>query len=86
MEQKEKISAEHWINIFIALSGIILVAVGIIYSSREKLSTILISVGASLIASSIVAFLSSIYIQKYRRAKEFLRFGAFVLLKKNGLS
>lgn len=70
MEQKEKISAEHWINIFIALVGIILVAVGIIYSRREKLSTILISVGASLIASSIVAFLSSIYIQKYRRAKE----------------
>lgn len=70
MEQKEKISIEHLINIIIALVGLLLVIIGIVISSREKASTILISVGASLIASSIVAFLSSIYIQKYRRAKE----------------
>lgn len=71
MERKEsKISAERWINIVIALIGIILIAVGIIYFSTEKFSTIMISVGASLFASSVVAFLSSIYIQKYRRAKE----------------
>ena len=67
---KSKISEENWINIFIGLTGVILVAVGIICYSEEKISTILISVGASLIASSIVAFLSSIYIHKYRRAKE----------------
>ena len=70
MEQKEKISIEHLINIIIALVGLLLVIIGIVISSREKASTILISVGASLIASSIVAFLSSIYMQKYRRAKE----------------
>lgn len=71
MEQNEsKISAEQWINLIIALIGVILLAVGIVFSNREKASTIMISVGASLIASSIVAFLSSIYIQKYRRAKE----------------
>lgn len=70
MEQKEKISIEHLINIIIALVGILLVIIGIVIFNREKASTILISVGASLIASSIVAFLSSIYIQKYRRAKE----------------
>ena len=71
MDRKEnRISTEHWINIIIALIGVILVAFGIVKSGNEKLSTILISVGASLIASSIVAFLSSIYIHKYRRAKE----------------
>lgn len=71
MEKKEsKISTEHWINIVITLVGLILVGAGIILSGNEKISTIMISVGASLIASSIVAFLSSIYIQKYRRAKE----------------
>lgn len=69
-EKEAKISVEHWINICIALLGVVLVAVGIIFFGNEKLSTIIISVGASLIASSIVAFLSSIYIQKYRRAKE----------------
>ncbi len=68
--EERKISAEHWINIIIALVGVILVAFGVIRSENEKLSTILISVGASLIASAIVAFLSSIYIHKYRRAKE----------------
>lgn len=70
MEQKGKISIERLINIIIALFGVILVVIGIIFSVQEKASTILISVGASLIASSIVALLSSIYIQKYRRAKE----------------
>ena len=70
MEQKEKISVERLINTIIALVGVILVVIGVILSAKEKASTILISVGASLIASSIVAFLSSIYIQKYRRAKE----------------
>lgn len=70
MEQKEKISTERLINIIIALVGVILVIIGITFYANEKTSTILISVGASLIASSIVAFLSSIYIQKYRRAKE----------------
>lgn len=71
MDRKErKISTEHWINIIITLVGVVIVSVGIINSKNEKLSTILISVGASLIASAIVAFLSSIYIHKYRRAKE----------------
>ena len=70
MEQKEKISTEHLINAIIGLVGLILVIIGIMASANEKASTILISVGASLVASSIVAFLSSIYIQKYRRAKE----------------
>ena len=70
MERKEKISAERMINIIIMLIGLLLVIIGIAVFSKEKASTILISVGASLIASSIVAFLSSIYIQRYRRAKE----------------
>ncbi len=71
MSKKEPImSVEHWINLAIALIGLILVLIGIIFAGKEKLSTITISVGASLIASSIVAYLSSIYIQKYRRAKE----------------
>ena len=48
MEQKEKISIEHLINIIIALVGLLLVIIGIVISSREKASTILISVGASL--------------------------------------
>ena len=53
MEQKEKISVERLINTIIALVGVILVVIGVILSAKEKASTILISVGASLIASSM---------------------------------
>ena len=65
-----KISAERLINLVIGLIGVLLVFAGIFFIKRLDLSTVIVSVGASLIASSIVAFLSSIYIQKYRRAKE----------------
>lgn len=70
MQEERKMSAEHWINLVICFIGLILVLIGATLIKKQNLSTITISVGASLIASSIVAFLSSIYIHKYRRAKE----------------
>ena len=70
MQTEKRMSAEHLINLLICALGVILVLVGIIFVKRQDVSTVTISVGASLIASSIVAYLSSIYIQRYRRAKE----------------
>ena len=66
----QKLNAERTINLVIALLGVILILVGVLFVKHQSLSTVTISVGASLLASSVVAFLSSIYIQKYRRAKE----------------
>ena len=65
-----KMSAEHAINLSLGFFGVILVLIGVVFVKRQNIYTITMSVGASLIASSIVAYLSSIYIQKYRRAKE----------------
>ncbi len=70
MQEERKMSAENLVNLVIGLVGVVLVFLGVAYIKKLNFSTITISVGASLIASSIVAYLSSIYIQKYRRAKE----------------
>ena len=40
------------------------------FSKMVDVKTVIVSVGTSLIASSIVAFLSSIYIQNYKKAEE----------------
>ena len=70
-KKKDSVNAEFLINGIIALFGVVLVILGIFATSfGTEVDTVLVSVGASLIASAIVAYLSSIYIQKYRRAKE----------------
>ena len=60
---------ERLINIVIFLVGCVLIISGWPVKN-EQAETILISIGASLVASSAVAFLSSVYIRRYRRAKE----------------
>ena len=62
---------ERLINLVLALSGIIFIIIGIIARGFDaNLKTILVSIGTSVLASAIVALLSSIYIQKYTHAKE----------------
>lgn len=66
---KPTIDMERLINIVICLAGIVLILCGVLLKSGQA-ETITISVGASLVASSAVAFLSSVYIRRYRHAKE----------------
>ena len=60
---------EQLINGAVLLVGIILILSSMICEKGGQWETILISIGASLIASAIVSFLTSIYILKYQRAK-----------------
>lgn len=70
-KQLRFITAERWVNISILLIGLLIISSGILFFKDDtKWQTILISVGSSIAASSIVAFLSSIYIRRYRTAKE----------------
>ncbi len=69
--QQEFWSAERLVNIVILLTGVALVFIGIfVFHANQQLETILVSVGTSIIASSLVALLSSIYLKRYRNAKE----------------
>lgn len=63
---------ERLINIIIGLLGIVSVFVGILFSDKlgDKWEAVIISVGASLIASAVVSYLSSIYVYKRKREKE----------------
>lgn len=76
MNDSERILQNAWsmersVNVIISLMGIVLVLVGIfVFHDNQQIETIMVSVGTSIIASSIVAFLSSIYIKRYRNAKE----------------
>jgi hypothetical protein len=64
------------INLIIFFIGIITVLIGVIISIQDptqvNLPIILISVGSSIIASSIVAFISLIYISRETRFKEII--------------
>lgn len=64
--------SERLINSIVGLIGVILVLVGILSSGiiGETWEAVLISVGASLIASAIVSYLTSIYIFKRKQSKE----------------
>ena len=61
---------ERLINGVILLMGIIFVLIGAFVVKDGKIETILISIGTSMISSSIVSFLTSIYIFKYQRGKD----------------
>lgn len=63
---------ERLINAVIGLLGIILILVGILLAENlgDKWEAVVISVGASLVASAVVSYLSSIYTYKRKRTKE----------------
>ena len=71
-EKEQKVlDAERIVNIIIALIGLVLILVGILARQfSAETETIVISVGSSLLASALVAFLSSVYIRQYKHAKE----------------
>ena len=65
------ITIERLINIVIVLAGILIIIIGIANPNFDTtVETIFVSIGASMLASAIVSFFSSIYIQKYTHAKE----------------
>ena len=63
---------ERLINLVICLLGVVLVLLGIIFSESlgSKWEAVIISIGASLVASAVVSYLTSIYVYKRNRAKE----------------
>lgn len=63
---------ERLINWVIGLLGIVLILIGILFAKRlgSKWETVAVSVGASLVASAVVSYLSSIYMFKRKRAKD----------------
>lgn len=63
---------ERLINLVIGLLGGVLILAGILFCDfwGSKWETVIISVGASLVASAVVSYLSSIYIYKRKREKE----------------
>lgn len=63
---------ERLVNFIVGLIGVILVLIGILSSTTigPTWEAVIISVGASLIASAIVSYLTSIYIFKRKRAKD----------------
>lgn len=62
---------ERAINFSIGLLGILLIIIGIFGQEElgEDIKTIIVSVGASLIASAVVTYLSSIYVFKRKQGK-----------------
>lgn len=68
----QKRLTERAINLIVVLLGTVFVILGILFigKSKSEISTILVSVGTSLIASAIVSYLSSIYIYNRRQGKE----------------
>ena len=65
-------SKEYLTNLVILLVGIILILVGVMSANwiGTVAESVVISVGASLVASAIVSFLSSLYLFKRSLAKE----------------
>lgn len=55
---------ERLINLVVGLLGVVLILLGIMFSTYlgSKWEAVVISVGASLVASAVVSYLSSIYI------------------------
>ena len=82
--RKMIITAERLVNIVIFFAGVILVLVGVcVFETETQSETIAISVGASMMSSAIVAFLSSIYIRKYQAAKELAEYWGLVSIEEH---
>lgn len=58
---------EKLINILVIFIGVAMVAVGValMFSEHEILATVFISVGSSLLASSVIMYLTSVYLNKH---------------------
>lgn len=63
---------ERAINFTIGFIGLLLIIIGVLGGTwfGEDTKTIIVSVGASLVASSVVTYLSSIYVFKRKQGKE----------------
>lgn len=63
---------ERLINALIFMIGLVLVFIGIMFNETlgEQWSTVIISVGASVVASAVVSYITSIYLFKKKRLKE----------------
>lgn len=73
LEDKIKYNVnERLVNFIVLLIGILATIIGVFLHDNKDASTILISVGASLVASAIVTYLSSIYIYKRKKEKELI--------------
>lgn len=72
MKRNVLISDEGKTNAIICLIGLLLVCIGIIFNKSigEQWSTVIISIGASLIASAVIAYLTAIYLFKRKRQRE----------------
>ena len=72
MKIVKNIESEKLINALIFLTGLISVLAGVIFENamKEQVSTVLISIGASIIASSVVAYITSVYLLKRKKQKE----------------
>lgn len=72
MKIEKYLENEKLIHSFIFAVGFISVLVGVLFENllNGQVSTVLISVGASIIASSIVAYITSIYFFKRKKQKE----------------
>lgn len=60
-------------NLIIALLGIITILVGILWKSHPVRQTILLSIGTSMIASAIVAFLNAYYMLESNKVKQLIK-------------
>ena len=76
---------ERLINLIIGLLGAVLILGGILFSELigAEWETVIVSVGASLVASSVVSYLSSIYIYKRKRAKDITETWGLMSLSQN---
>lgn len=63
---------ERLVNTLIFLVGLILVFIGIMFKDKleEQWSTVVISVGASIVASAVVSYITSMYLVKRKKLKE----------------
>lgn len=65
----ERIKIEQLVNLVIMIAGFALILIGAtVVRLNTAAQTVVLSLGASLVASAVVAFLSSFYIKKYQHA------------------
>ena len=64
--------SERLINALIFMIGLVLVFIGIMFNGTfgEQWSTVIISVGASIVASSVVSYITATYLVKKKKLKE----------------
>lgn len=63
-------SNEKQLNIIIGAIGVIFVLVGVVFLKKPNVASVLFGIGGSLIASAVVAYLTSIFLFKRQMEKE----------------